>query len=58
MTGQTTVSGDNASGRWRIDPGLYDLRIGTSSTSIEHTATVAIHDIAATQAGHGRDGDA
>ena len=58
VTGQTTVSSDNASGRWRIDPGLYDLRIGTSSTSIEHTATVAIHDIAATQAGHGRDGDA
>lgn len=51
MTGQTTVDHEHRDGYWRIDPGLYDICIGTSSREIHHTATVAIHRILTTDLG-------
>ena len=50
ITGQTTTQHERQGGYWRIDPGLYEIRVGTSSHEIQHTATVTIHPIDLTHA--------
>lgn len=51
ITGHTTTNHEHRHGFWRVDPGLYDICIGTSSREIHHTATVAIHPALANDIG-------
>ena len=53
MTGQTTINHDRRRGHWHVEPGLYDIKIGSSSQVIHHTATVTIHPISTTMHGSG-----
>lgn len=51
ITGQATTHEDHRPGDWRVDAGLYDLCIGSSSRQILHRMTVAIHPILTTEIG-------
>lgn len=43
VTGERTVRSLDRTGQWVVDPGLYDIRIASSSSEVDHTLTVAIH---------------
>lgn len=43
-TGETTTRELVHRGRWRVDPGLYDVRIGSSSADIDHVVTLTVHE--------------
>jgi len=43
VTGERSIRELSETGRWVIDPGLYDIRIASSSAMIDHIVTVTIH---------------
>jgi beta-glucosidase len=43
VTGERTVRTLDRTGQWVVDPGLYDVRIASSSAQIDHSMTVSIH---------------
>jgi beta-glucosidase len=43
VTGERSIRELSETGRWVIDPGLYDIRIASSSARIDHIVTVTIH---------------
>lgn len=43
VTGERSVRQLEDSGHWVVDPGLYDIRIASSSSEIQHAMTVTVH---------------
>jgi beta-glucosidase len=43
VTGERSIRELSETGRWVVDPGLYDIRIASSSARIDHVVTVTIH---------------
>ncbi len=43
VTGERSFRTLDRSGRWVVDPGLYEVRIASSSADIDHTMTITIH---------------
>lgn len=44
VTGERSIRSLEGAGRWVVDPGLYDVRIASSSVEIHHSVSVTIHD--------------
>ncbi|MFM8855902.1 MAG: glycoside hydrolase family 3 protein [Actinomycetota bacterium] len=43
VTGERSIRELADTGRWAIDPGLYEIRVASSSATIDHVVTVTIH---------------
>jgi hypothetical protein len=44
VTGESANIALNHQGSWQVDPGLYDIHIGTSSAQIIQQMVIAISD--------------
>lgn len=43
VTGERSIRTLNSNGRWRVDPGLYDVHVASSSALVHHSVLVTIH---------------
>lgn len=42
VTGERTVVASTGTGHWRVDPGLYEIRVARSSADIAHSVVVTV----------------